>query len=386
MARRELLVTHPIGEQGRFKLVTVSGTFRIEGVDGDVAEVRARYHAPSAVAATADAEQDGVVEVRREDGALTVQVQDPGSGGFLAGLTRRVGGTWRPDVEFDVRIPRGAAVWLQVTSADGELRGLRGDQEIRTVSGDLELHGAGGRLKVTTVSGDIAIAGDVLVLAASTTSGDIAVDAELVQSLAGRTVSGDISVRAALGRDAVHTFESVSGDLQLATVSGLTVELSGLSGSLRSDGQGRRETRDGKKVLVIGDGAAQLRARTVSGDVVIGGPRGTRVPANDPFGFALDMATFGKEMATFGAGIARDVTAAASGASSSSWPMPPTMPVMPTPPTPPAPPAPPTWPAPPAPPEPPETPSAVEQLAILRQLESGEIDVEEAARRLEALA
>jgi hypothetical protein len=383
MARRELLVTHPIGERGRFKLVASSGTLRIEGVDGEVAEVRARYQAPSAVAATDDPEQDGVVEVRREDGALTVQVQDPGAAGFLAGLTRRVGGTWRPDVEFDVRIPRGAAVWLQVTSADGELRGLRGDQEIRTVSGDLELHGAGGRLKVTTVSGDVAIAGDVLLLAANTTSGDIAVDAELVQSLAGRTVSGDISVRAALGRDVVHTFESVSGDLELATVSGLTVEMSGLSGSLRTDAPSRRETRDGKKVLVIGDGVATLRARTVSGDVVIGGPRGARVPANDPFGFALDMTAFTKDMATFGAGLARDVTAATTGTRPGGWPTPPAPPTRPTPPVPPTPP---TWPTPPVPPMPPDAPSAADQLAILRKLEAGEIDVEEAARRLEALA
>jgi hypothetical protein len=33
-----------------------------------------------------------------------------------------------------------------------------------------------------------------------------------------------------------------------------------------------------------------------------------------------------------------------------------------------------------------EAPSAADQLAILRKLEAGEIDVEEAARRLEALA
>jgi hypothetical protein len=183
----------------------------------------------------------------------------------------------------------------------------------------------------------------------------------------------------------VHTFESVSGDLQLATVSGLTVEMSGLSGSLRCDAPNRRETRDGKKVLVIGDGAAGLRARTVSGDVVIGGPRGARVPTNDPFGFASDMAAFSKEMAAFGAGLARDVSAAAS-TGSGGWPTPPTPPTPPAMPTAPAPPSPPTWPAPPAPPTPPDASSAATQLAILRQLEAGEIDVEEAARRLETLA
>ncbi len=79
MARRELLVTHRIGEHGRFKLVTSSGTLRIEGIDGDVAEIRARYDAPGALSDTDDPEQDGVVEIRREG--------DPGPVPAGVGLT-----------------------------------------------------------------------------------------------------------------------------------------------------------------------------------------------------------------------------------------------------------------------------------------------------------
>ena len=177
MAERELLVSHPIGASGRFRLVTSSGSLRIDGIDGDTVEVRARYRAPAGVTLSDDPEADGVVRVDRESDALTLQVSDPGGSGFLAGLTRKVS-SYRPDVDFEVRVPRSAAVWLQTTSADGELHGLRGDQELRTISGDLELDGAGGRLKVITVSGDVSVTGDVLSLSAHTTSGDTAVDAD----------------------------------------------------------------------------------------------------------------------------------------------------------------------------------------------------------------
>ncbi|MFN8621960.1 MAG: DUF4097 family beta strand repeat-containing protein [Chloroflexota bacterium] len=401
MPERELVISHHVGENGRFRLAIASGTLHIRGVDGDVAEVRARYRAPSGVTLTDDPEADGVVQVTREPEGLTVQVKDPGGSGFLAGLTRRTG-SYRPEVDFDIRVPRGVTFRLDDTSADGEIHGLRGEQEIRTISGDLELHGAGGRIKVTTVSGDVAIAGDVLWVTAATTSGDIAVDAELVQALAARAVSGDISVRAALGRDANHTFEAVSGDLQLVTPSGVTVEMSGLSGSTRTDRPARKETRDGRKVLVIGDGAVWLRARTVSGDVVISGPTGGPArnrTTTDALGFGAEMAAFGKDMAAMGASLARDITAATMAGSNAGWPAPPAPPAPPLAPVPPTQPVPPSWPATPGgwagseattvttpvAAVPPPSPTDADQLAILRQLQAGEIDVDEAARRLEAM-
>ena len=375
MADRQLLISHPIGAAGRFQLSTASGTVRIEGTDGELAEVLARYRAPSGVELTSDPTLDGVLDIVREDGELRVAVRDPGGSGVLASLTRLVG-QYRPDVDFQVRLPRGATVRLDAFSGDAAILGLCGDQDLHTVSGDLELHGSGGRIRVTTVSGDASIRGDVVSIMATTTSGDVAVDAELVQQLSARAVSGDVSIRAALGRDTVHTFESVSGDLQLATPSGLAIELTGVSGSVRSQVPSRREQRDGKRLTLIGDGGVSLRARTISGDVIVAGPGGKtrRLREDDPFGF-------GPDVAAFGAGFPNRPP---------SPPRPPTppMPARPATPPPPRPVAPTVVPLPgprstatsaaPAP----ET----HQLAILRLLESGQIDVDEAARRLEALS
>ena len=271
----------------------------------------------------------------------------------------------RPDVDFEVRLPRAAAVRLDAMAGDATLRGLRGEQDLHVVSGDLELHDAGGRIGVSTVSGDVAIRGDRLWLVITTTSGDVAVDAELVERLAARSVSGDVIVRAALGRDTGHTFESVSGDLHLSTGSGLTVEVSGVSGSVRSDLPTRREKLDGRRLTLVGDGAVSVRVRTVSGDVHVDAPRTGPGRAAGRLDGRSDPGT--------------------------AWPPDPSMP--------------PAAPSPPPPPMAPpsgavedtalspvaggdaRTPTSQEadQLSILRQLEAGEIDVEEAARQLEAL-
>ena len=209
---------------------------------------------------------------------------------------------------------------------------------------------------MTTISGDVAIGGDVLSLAATTTSGDLAVEAELVEQLAIKSVSGDVSVRAALGRAAGHTFESVSGDLQLTTPNGLAIEVSGVSGAVRSDLPMRREQQSGRRTTVIGDGSVGLRVRTVSGDVIVSGPgrsptspRPPSLPRRPPVPDPPDLP-----------------------------PVPPVpglphVPVV-------APPAVITLPAPAT-----AATAAADQLSILRLLESGHIDVEEAARRLEAL-
>ena len=217
MADRELAVSHPIGEAGRFRLITASGTVRIDGRRRRRrSHVRARYRCrPARHRATEDPEHDGVVGGRPRRGELRVGCATRGGSGLRASLDRlsrqdRPTSTSRSACRARPRSP-GRRL------GDGELRDLRGEQELHTVSGDLELTRRAAGIRVTTVSGDVAIRGDVLALPATTTSGDIAVDAELVEQFAARAVSGDIERPRGARAGPVHTFESVSGDLQLAT-------------------------------------------------------------------------------------------------------------------------------------------------------------------------
>ena len=64
---------------------------------------------------------------------------------------------------------------------------------------------------------------------------------------------------------------SLSGDVTLVAVAGLRVEARTVSGDLTSELPHRSEGRAGRRVIVVGDGAAELAFRSVSGDLRIRG-------------------------------------------------------------------------------------------------------------------
>ncbi len=299
-------IHHPIGASGSFSLNNVSGDIRVRGADTDEAVVVAR---------SGRGRQEWLpITVRKAEGMLSIEIEQKGA---LLGW-----GRGRADVEFDVTLPRGARVDITAVSADIQATGLVGEQSYRTVSGDVGLDGVGGRISLTSVSGDLRLEGAGLVEPrANTTSGDLELNAPNLRAIALRTVSGDVQVRGGFDTGALHTIETVSGDVDIESTTGLTVEVKkGI------------DLGGGLKQRVVGDGAARLRFRTLSGDLHVMGMGGERAVKDQPF-------------------------------------VPFTAPEAPMPPAPPAPPAAPQ-------------PSSLE---ILQALERGEIDIEEAQRRLEGV-
>jgi hypothetical protein len=291
-------IRHVIGAAGSFSLHNISGDISLRGVDGDEVVVRARSERGRG---------DWLpLVVRRGEGSLSIEIEQRGP--LLFGLG------WRhvPGIEFDVTLPRGARVEINAVSSEIDARGLTGEQEFRTVSGDLDLSAEGGRVTITTVSGDARLVADEPIEPrVSTTSGDVEILAPLIRALTVRTVSGDAELRAAFDAGAYHNIETVSGDVSINAQAGLTVEVK----------RGIDLTGNGGRQRVVGDGAARLRFRSLSGDLELSGERPQKTGR----------------------------------------------------------------PTPPAPPEAPQAtrPTQPDSLEILQALERGEIDVEEAARRLE---
>jgi hypothetical protein len=123
----------------------------------------------------------------------------------------------------------------------------------------------------------------------------------------------------------LHSIETVSGDVDVESSSGLTVEVrKGI------------DLGGGPKQRVVGDGAARLRFRSLSGDLHV-------------MGAGADKGVKNSRFSQF---------------------------------SPPAPPVPPVPPEPQLRPTPPAD-TGPSSLEILQALERGEIDVDEAARRLE---
>lgn len=305
-------ITHIIGANGSFSLHNVAGDVSVRGVEGEEARV---------IATSSRGNKDRLpLTVRRTEGGLHIEIDQRSFQLFR-------GSRGGDSVEFECEVPSGARVEINGVSSDLTIAGLGGEQTLRTVSGDIEISGKGGRISLTTVSGDVALVADQPVAAnLTTTSGDVEVAAPMLTDLQLRSVSGDAEIRAGFAPGPEHTVESVSGDLTVQSLNGLTIHAKrGMDSMAAANGRQR----------VFGDGAAHLRFRSLSGDLeFVGAVKASTIAA----------------------------------------------PVAPEAPTPPA------APLPPAPPAPPAFEPRESSIDVLRALERGEIDVDEATRRLEGAA
>ena len=247
----------------------------VRGVDGEEARVRATFE----IRASDDREADRIFEaarliVHREAGVLRIEHDTHQPFGVAAAVALL--GSRRSDVTADVEIevPTGAQLWTEGVGADIHVEGVHGEQRYRTVSGDLLVADSSGAMTLGGVSGDATIraSGEVDVRANSV-SGDLSVVAPLLRALRSTSVSGDIEIEAAFDAGGEHRVETVSGDLTLAPLGGLTVDLRGLAGSVDSELDHRLEGRIGRRQLVVGDGRAALRFSSMSGDLQIVRPR-----------------------------------------------------------------------------------------------------------------
>jgi Putative adhesin len=188
-----------------------------------------------------------------------------------------------PEIRLRVSCPRLATAIVRTRSADvvarGELRDLdvktasgdvhaddvAEDSTIRTASGDVALDVAGQRTRIQTASGDAAIQrarGDVTV---QLVSGDFWIR-DAGASVHANTVSGDQRIEAVT--EGVVEAHSVSGDVLIGVRRGsrVYVDVNTISGSTSSElelGDSPTEKAEDESPLV------ELRAKTVSGDVAV---------------------------------------------------------------------------------------------------------------------
>lgn len=340
---RNAIVSHTIGKTGLFVLRTVRGSVRVRATDSEEVRVEARYAFPAQQAAE-DPEQDGVLRVTRQPGQLRIEADDT-AGDLMHTLGRILGGG-RPRIDFDVEVPRRASMQLSSVSANLDIAGLAGDQQIRTVSGDVAMNEVGGTVNLQSVSGDALLSGSEVDLRATTTSGDLSAQVDRFRIARVRTVSGDIRLSGAFDAGQNHSVESISGDLEVAPQNGLTASMTSISGSLHSELPHRRESGRGRRSVTVGDGAASLTFRTMSGDLSL---------AAQPDSASWDERTPSTAgSATSSPPAAADAPAAA--VSSADEPGPVT-----------------------------QAFGADHHLDVLRALERGDIDVDSAARLLEGL-
>ena len=322
-------ISHEIGGRGRFALRVTSPDVELRAGDGTTASVRIKIELRAGSEEEADELFEGMrFHVRQADGVLEVtepRRDDSGIGSIVRLLG--IGSARVDDASVDAVLPPGTEIAFEGVSTDLTASGFDGSQQYRTVSGDMVLDHVAGDVRVRDVSGDVSIrAEEPLRLEMHTVSGDISAVAPRFESLRLVTVSGDVELEGEFAADGQHRVETVSGDLSLGVVDGLTLEVRGLSSDTRVSVPHRSEGSRDRRRYIIGDGEGSLQFSSMSGDVAVRPGRRASAPAP------------------------------------------------PTPPTPPGAPTPPTSPIPAV--------ADDEQMEILRALEAGEIDVDEATARL----
>ena len=195
------------------------------------------------------------------DGGVTIREKE--SLGLAFGIAR---GT----VQIEVGLPADAEVAVDTASGWVDAVGLVGPQQYRTASGDIRLRAGGGRIDVNAVSADVTVelaaTGD---LRARTVSGDVTIRGGSLGSLRLNTTSGDVALDSPLTSRTDNTIETLSGDVRLLATGGLRVEARTVSGDITSDLPHRTEGRMGRRTLIVGDGAIELAFRSVSGELRI---------------------------------------------------------------------------------------------------------------------
>jgi hypothetical protein len=282
--------------------------------------------------------------------------------------------------DITIEVPQASTGRVEIHSVSGDVRieGVTTEIALKTMSGDIRVIRTSGDLALQTASGDLVVEGASGRLTAQTASGDVRVASAQIEGFHIQTANGDILLDALLTGDGPFRAQTVSGDVRLTL---------------------RQATAGGEEP------AATLAYQTVSGDAHVTQPfrkTGRRLwqAGSGDTGSHIAVTTVSGDLT---AGFA---AAASSFAPSSS----PTSPVDNVPPAPPAPPAPPVAPvqsSSPTEPTPlnvdwpanevdvaatiarPEAAQSTVQddagrLAVLEAVERGEIDVEEALRRLEA--
>jgi Putative adhesin len=250
----------PLAPGGDVELLTTASEVRVRGHDEDVVRVRVLD----------DAEIDDVLRV--EGGPDHVRIHDLDGPAFRLGpLTLRP--RHAPDLELEV--PRRARLTVRTVSGDVVAEGLAGETRWATTSGELRLALDGGPVRVESTSGDVDLrASAEISLGIRSVSGDLRIRAPRLLGLAAESTSGEVHVEAALARAGAHTISTVSGDVELATDSPLRLETQTVTGDVEASVPHRTEGSRGRRTIVVGDGATAVRVRTMSGDVGLhGGPR-----------------------------------------------------------------------------------------------------------------
>lgn len=263
-AERTVSRTFDLAPDGRVELDTYSGQVDVETWDEARVAVEVRIEGD-------EQEQVDKTQIRFDESDDRLRIESDfdalSSGLTLFGVTLFQDSSDRPDTFYTIRMPRTAALALEIYSANATVPVLEAPLHFDGYSGDLQAKHVTAPLHIDTYSGDAHIARLDGRLSGDTYSGDVRVDS-LAGSATFDTYSGDAHLTfAALTDDCA--FDSYSGDvtITLPADTGAVVETD--EDALNTDLPVQIEQRDDEIRATLGDGGPRLRFDTYSGSITL---------------------------------------------------------------------------------------------------------------------
>lgn len=186
---------------------------------------------------------------RFEGGALN-------SDGPVKGMKFYVDGPMDPSVSsnrFELRVPRGARVWVKTGSADIECNGVAGGLDLNIIGGSIRVNGKPRELLVESMDGSVHFSGFADFARVKTATGNIVLEGG-GEDLTFTTVSG--TIQAANGARALQRarFESVTGPIAF-------------TGELARGADVRFDTHSGAIELRLGRTPVEVDIATMTGTI-----------------------------------------------------------------------------------------------------------------------
>ena len=174
----------------------------------------------------------------------------------------------RAAVDYLIEVPHGSQVNVRSASGEIDVRTIEGAVELQSVSGDVLIEDVLGPMRLKTVSGDVRCERCGGVVDANTVSGDLVFRSCSWPSGQLRTISGDLLGEVRLGNGHFN-LTTISGDVQLMTPSAFDLKFDTTSGDLHASGVAVEKLGRRSYAAHMGDAGADITVHTVSGDVAI---------------------------------------------------------------------------------------------------------------------
>ena len=244
----------PFRADGEVRISLASGELFLRGVDEDVVRIRSLDDRPV----------DQTVEVVIGEAQLDIRAVSE-TEIRIGPLT--IGG--HGSAELEVEVPRGSTVLAKTASGDIQASGLTGRRASRQRRETSRSTRSRAGSASNRCQGDVGIhASDAVDVDGRSVSGEVTLRAPRFRSLRLASTSGDLAVLGELDPGA-YDIQTISGDTVLTTQTGMRLETSTVTGDVRLRLQGISATDDGPHAFRIGDGAATVRWKSMSGDLTV---------------------------------------------------------------------------------------------------------------------